>query len=212
MPDVRVLVVSSSPLARAGMEALLGGVSGVAPVASCGIGEAGELASQLLADVVLLDLGAGEGEDLEAIAQLAEGEAGPPIVALGGGPGSTVQALALGAAALLPAEVDRRTLAAALAACAQRLVVVPRGEIASLLPAEEPVPARAAGLAQTLTPRELEVLQAMARGLTNRQIALRLAISEHTVKFHAGAVLGKLDARSRAEAVARAIRRGWILV
>ena len=45
-----------------------------------------------------------------------------------------------------------------------------------------------------------------------RQIARRLEISEHTVKFHAGAVLGKLNARSRAEAVARAIGLGWILV
>ncbi|TMD83742.1 MAG: response regulator transcription factor, partial [Chloroflexi bacterium] len=52
----------------------------------------------------------------------------------------------------------------------------------------------------------------MARGLTNRQIARRLEISEHTVKFHAGAVLGKLNARSRAEAVARSIGLGWILV
>jgi DNA-binding NarL/FixJ family response regulator len=52
----------------------------------------------------------------------------------------------------------------------------------------------------------------MARCLTHRQIAKRLEISEHTVKFHAGAVLGKLNARSRAEAVARAIGLGWILV
>ena len=52
----------------------------------------------------------------------------------------------------------------------------------------------------------------MARGLTNRQIARRLEISEHTVKFHAAAILGKIGARSRAEAVARAIGLGWILV
>jgi DNA-binding NarL/FixJ family response regulator len=210
VPEVRVLAVSASPLARSGMEALLKEMPGIAPVASCGLAEAAALASQLLADVILLDLG--DTYDLEAIARLAEGEPPFPIVALGGRPGATVQALGLGASALLPGDVDRPTLAAALTACAQRLVVVARGEVASLLPAEEQLLVPASGLRETLTPRELEVLQAMARGLTNRQIALRLKISEHTVKFHAGAVLGKLEARSRAEAVARAIGLGWILV
>ena len=210
MSEVRVLIVSASPLARTGMETLLEGAPAVAPVASCGIAEAGSLAAQLLADVVLLDVGDGDG--LEAIAQLSELDPGIPVVALGGRPEATAQALALGAGALLPSDVDRRTLAAALAACAQRLAVIPRDEVASLLRVEEPLPARAAGQQEALTPRELEVLQAMARGLTNRQIALRLKISEHTVKFHAGAVLGKLDARSRAEAVARAVHLGWILV
>ena len=210
MSEVRVLMVSASPLARTGMEALLEGVFGVVPVASCGIAEAGPLAAQLLVDVVLLDVGDGDG--LEAIAQLSEAEPGLPVVALGGRPGATAQALGLGAGALLPSDVDRRTLAAALTACAQRLAVIPRDEVAALLRVEEPLPARTAGQQEALTPRELEVLQAMARGLTNRQIALRLKISEHTVKFHAGALLGKLDARSRAEAVARAVHLGWILV
>ena len=212
MPEVRVLVVSPSPLARAGMEALLRRMTGVLPVAAGGVAEAASLAAQLLPDVALVDVGPGDPDDLEAIAQLAEGQPGLPIVALGGAPGSTAHALALGAGALLPSEVDDATLQAALSACAQRLVVIPRSEVAALLPVEEPVTAGADGLRQPLTPRELEVLQAMARGLTNRQIGLRLRISEHTVKFHAGAVLGKLDARSRAEAVARAMRAGWIVV
>jgi DNA-binding NarL/FixJ family response regulator len=65
---------------------------------------------------------------------------------------------------------------------------------------------------ESLTSREQEVLQLMARGQTNRQIGLRLRISEHTVKFHVASVLSKLDARSRAEAVARAAALGWILL
>jgi DNA-binding NarL/FixJ family response regulator len=212
VPEVRVLVVSPSPLARAGMQSLLAGMEGIATVASCGVAEAAALAAQLVADVMLLDVGAGDPADLEAVAQLAEAEPSLPVVALGGRAGASVQALSLGAAAVLPSEVDRPTLAAALHACAQRLVVLEREDLVSLLRTEEPAPARAAGLQETLTPRELEVLQAMARGLTNRQIALRLEISEHTVKFHAAAVLGKLDARSRAEAVARGIGLGWIMV
>lgn len=212
MAEVRVLVVSPSPLARGGMEALLRRMTGVLPVAAGGVAEAVSLAAQLLPDVALVDVGPGDPDDLEAITRLAEGQPGLPIVALGGAPGTTAQALALGAGALLPSEVDDVTLQAALKACAQRLVVIPRAEVAALLPVEEPVAVGADGPQPALTPRELEVLQAMARGLTNRQIGLRLRISEHTVKFHAGAVLGKLDARSRAEAVARAMRAGWILV
>jgi DNA-binding NarL/FixJ family response regulator len=55
-------------------------------------------------------------------------------------------------------------------------------------------------------------LRLMAAGLTNRQIARRLSLSEHTVKFHATSLLGKLRSHSRAEAVARAISLGWLPV
>ncbi|HYM50392.1 MAG TPA: response regulator transcription factor [Candidatus Limnocylindrales bacterium] len=211
MPDLRVLVVSPSALARGGMEELLRRIPGVTAVASSGVEEAAALAAQLLADVALLDVGAGEPEDLEAIARLAIGPAGLPVVALGGSGQSTAHALALGAGALLPAEVDPPTLQAALQAASRQLVVIPRGELSAILPDDDPVD-DAAAVKETLTPRELEVLQGMARGLTNRQIAVRLKISEHTVKFHAASVLGKLDARSRTEAVTRGIRAGVILV
>jgi DNA-binding NarL/FixJ family response regulator len=210
--DVRVLIVSPSPLARGGMEALVRGLEGVMLIASTGVAEAASLAAQLLPDVALLDVDAGAPEDLEAIARLAQAQPGLPIVALGGRPGATSQALVFGASALLPSDVDPATLHAALQASVQRLVIIPRSEIAAILPAEEPAEARGDLPQESLTPRELEVLQGMARGLTNRQMALRLKISEHTVKFHAAAVLGKLAARSRAEAVARGISYGWILV
>jgi DNA-binding NarL/FixJ family response regulator len=64
--------------------------------------------------------------------------------------------------------------------------------------------------AQTLSPRETEVLNLLAAGLGNKEIAWRLRISEHTVKFHIGSIFNKLNASSRAEAVAIAIRRGLI--
>jgi len=67
-------------------------------------------------------------------------------------------------------------------------------------------------LVEPLTPRETEVLQLLAEGLTNRRIGERLAISEHTAKFHVNAILGKLDARSRGEAIAHAARLGLLLL
>ncbi len=74
------------------------------------------------------------------------------------------------------------------------------------------IPPRAApaGGGETLTPRELEVLQFMAAGESNKRIAWKLGISDHTAKFHVASILAKLSAGSRAEAVAIGIRRGFI--
>jgi DNA-binding NarL/FixJ family response regulator len=212
MAELRVLIVAANPLARSGLTVLVDGMTGMKIVGTTGVAEAASLAGQLLPDAVLLDAGEGEVEDLDAIARLATAQPGLPIVALASDHGAVAQALTFGAAALLPAAVDGETLAAALRASARGLVSIARMDIAMLLPQEERIEPALRAPAEALTPRELEVLQWMARGLTNRQIARRLEISEHTVKFHAGSVLGKLNARSRAEAVARAIGLGWILV
>jgi DNA-binding NarL/FixJ family response regulator len=63
---------------------------------------------------------------------------------------------------------------------------------------------------ESLTQREVQVLRAVAAGQTNKAIALKLGISEHTVKFHLGSAMSKLGAASRAEAVATAIQKGLI--
>lgn len=67
-------------------------------------------------------------------------------------------------------------------------------------------------LYEALTPRELEVLEALAEGMSNRAIAVRLAISEHTVKFHVSSIFGKLGAENRTDAVRRGVRRGLIML
>jgi|SoiMethySBSTD1v2_1073268.scaffolds.fasta_scaffold1020456_2 DNA-binding NarL/FixJ family response regulator len=65
-------------------------------------------------------------------------------------------------------------------------------------------------LIEPLTPRENEVLQLLADGLGNKEIAFRLGISEHTIKFHIRSILGKLGASTRTEAVSRGLRSGLI--
>ena len=70
----------------------------------------------------------------------------------------------------------------------------------------------AARISSHLTARETEVLRMIAEGLANKEIAWRLGISEHTVKFHVSALLGKLGAGSRAEAVGAGIRQGVIML
>jgi DNA-binding CsgD family transcriptional regulator len=73
-----------------------------------------------------------------------------------------------------------------------------------------PVDSAAETPASGLTPRELEVLQLLADGLANKEVAARLGFSTHTAKFHVESLLRKLDAVNRAEAVREGIRRGFI--
>jgi DNA-binding NarL/FixJ family response regulator len=98
---------------------------------------------------------------------------------------------------------------AALQAAAQGLAVLDPAFASEVLPARERM---GEAPIEELTPRELEVLQLLAEGLSNRAVARQLDISEHTVKFHVNAILGKLGAQSRTEAVVRATRLGMILL
>jgi DNA-binding NarL/FixJ family response regulator len=79
----------------------------------------------------------------------------------------------------------------------------------ALLP---PAPVDSAPKDQVLTSREQEVLKLLAEGLPNKGIADRLRISDHTVKFHVNAIMSKLGAQSRTDAVVRATRQGLLLL
>jgi two-component system, NarL family, nitrate/nitrite response regulator NarL len=108
-------------------------------------------------------------------------------------------------ASVLPPELTPLQLDAALRAVAAGLrVSLPGTATPGFGEAEPPRP--------LLTPRELEILRALGEGLSNKAVARRLGISAHTVKFHLEAVFTKLDATSRAEAVAKGLRRGLILL
>jgi DNA-binding NarL/FixJ family response regulator len=82
----------------------------------------------------------------------------------------------------------------------------------AVLPAPAPLSSPIRELPEPLTPREREVLQMISTGLGNKEIAGRLSISEHTVKFHVASILGKLGASSRTEAVSIGIRHGLVLL
>jgi DNA-binding NarL/FixJ family response regulator len=126
-----------------------------------------------------------------------------------------LQALGAGASAALDRSASRHEIMAAVKAAAAGLVVVPPALLATLLPeappADDVLKANGAGRAR-LTRRELEVLAAMADGASNKAIARRLGISFHTAKFHVAAILAKLDADSRTEAVAKAAQLGLVML
>jgi len=121
-----------------------------------------------------------------------------------------------GAHAVLPAAAPAAVIIAAVRAAAHGLAVLPDATLATLLAADldEPETAIKAGEGESpeLTARELEVLTAMADGASNKVIGRRLGISYHTVKFHVAAILAKLDAESRTEAVARAAHLGLVML
>jgi two-component system, NarL family, response regulator YdfI len=211
---IRVFIVAASPLARAGLENLLAArdfeVVG-------GNGTLETLADQLsdaAPDVILIDT---TGEPFESSLEsiLASGLASDvSVVILGDGmtPGTSAEALRAGIRAALPGDISPEQLAAALQAVASGLLVLHPSHANEGLPASSAPPRALDELAESLTRRELEVLQMVATGLSNKEIAARLTISEHTVKFHVASILGKLGAGSRTEAVSLGIRRGLVLL
>ena len=207
MDDLRVLVVADDPLARAGLATLLAGQPGCSVVGQVA-GDVDLVATRQVyrPDVLVWDLGWGDPtQSLERLAGLHD----VPVVALVSDEAHAADAWAAGARGLLRREADVESLVAALRSVAQGLVSFDPVLAAALIPPQDQAPTP---LAEELTPRELEVLRLLAQGLPNKAIAQRLEISEHTVKFHVNAILGKLGVQSRTEAVVHATRLGLILL
>jgi DNA-binding NarL/FixJ family response regulator len=131
-------------------------------------------------------------------------------------PEQGLEALRQGAAAILPRSAKPEAIVSAIAAVTSGLAVLPLTLAAQLVeqaaPAGAPEATPSTGAPLALTPRELEVLAAMANGASNKAIARALDISFHTAKFHVAAILAKLDADSRTEAVARAAQLGLVML
>ena len=205
---IRVALVGNDPLARSGLAALLAQEPGILIAAELTMGE--ELRGGLIRsrpDVALWDLGVDGKLGLERLRDLEPPF--PPTLALVADEGAAAELLASGARGVLSREMDRVRIVAALQAIAQHLIVIDENLAWATLrgrAGEEEAPG------ETLTPRETEVLQLLSRALSNKEIAQRLGITEHTAKFHVNSILGKLGAQSRTEAVVKAARRGLVLI
>jgi len=198
---IRLLIAAPSAVVRAGLEALAASNPAIELA-----GSFPDLSSleAVRPDVILAAL------PLEDLAPPADGLA-PPIVLLPGEspPAFTRDMLRLGVRALLSSNASAAEVLAAVEAAASGLAVLDPSMLDSLLPAAA---APMSADSPVLTPRELEVLRMMAEGAANKTIAWKLNISEHTAKFHVASILSKLNAGSRAEAVAIGIRKGLILI
>jgi len=211
MPSV--FVVSALPAVRAGLRALLGLADDLTVVGEADRldGSDGMVAAPM-PDVVVLDPPDLELTELAGVDRFA-GRAGLVVLGPALGDESLPMVLAGRAWGYVPRVAGADQLVAAVRAVANGLLAVDpilgehllaRGHAA--LP--EAPPDQANG--EDLTVREREVLQLVAEGLANKTIAGRLGISEHTVKFHVAALLAKLGAGSRTEAVHLGARRGLV--
>jgi len=196
---IRLAICARAPAVRAGLRVLL---------AHAGFEVVDELSPQELAreapigaDVLMIELSSGDG-DLRAALQRELREM-PAVVLVEGGGAAPPAA----GRAWLPADASEEAIAAAVAGVSAGLAILDPS-----LPAggDDAISGGSDGDAVSVTERELEVLALLAVGLSNKAIAHELGISEHTVKYHVGSLLSKLDAQSRTEAVTVAARRGLL--
>ena len=207
MERVTILVADDHPVVRQGLRTFLAtqeDLDVVGEAATCT--EAAERAAELRPDVVLLDLVMPGGDGIEAARKIRAASPASKVIVLTSYPddATVLPALEAGAAGYLLKDVEPQELADGVRR-------VHRGE--SLLhPAVAPRVIREAvgpGTASTreaLTPRELDVLRLLARGLPNKLIARELGIAERTVKTHVSSILAKLGVTDRTQAALYAVR------
>ena len=191
---IKVALLTDDPLLRAGVSSLLSQLGHIDVVDRDG------------AEVALWDAGV-DGE--KTLAKLGELREMPiPVVAIVGDPHHVAPAIAAGARGVVLRDQVGPGIHAALAAVRSGLTVIDT-ELAPALVPMPPVHPPTKGRGE-LTERERQVVQLLSEGLSNKLIADRLGISDHTAKFHVNGVMMKLAASTRTEAVVEAMRRGLI--
>lgn len=208
---MRVLIVAAYASVRAGLHALLARAADEVEIEVVGeANSSGEVEASWPSsrpDLLLLDAGADAVDDA-LLLELATAR-GAAVVWLGeGGDVTRLADSGVHAWACLSKDAGASELQAAIRAVEAGLVVLDRG----FLQQEAPTLAADSSDEVLLTPREREVLQLMAQGLPNKQIATKLNISGNTAKFHVASILGKMSASSRTEAVTQGARRGLVML
>ncbi len=204
---IRVLVVDDHQVVRQGLRAFLEAQDDIEVVGEAADGaECVAAADRLRPDVVLLDLRMPGTDGLAALRALREHEnpARVLVVTSFTEPAAVLPAVRAGAAGYVYKNVDPQALAAAVRAVHAGHVLL-HPEVAALLAAGEPDPGGV-----RLTARERQVLAAMARGQSNREIARSLSVAEKTVKTHVSSVLAKLGVHDRTQAALYAVRAGLV--
>ncbi len=214
---MRVLLIDDHALVRKGIEELLQS-RGVQVVAAVGSGEEGvQRARELPADLILLDVKMPGMNGIDTLKQLRASGVGAPVVMLtmSREDADLSAALRAGAQGYLLKDIEPEDLVPALEAALQGNNVVARelvGSLARLVrgdaAAPQPALPRTAAPFAELTPRELEILECIADGSSNKMIARDLQITDGTVKLHVKAILRKLGLRSRVEAAVSAVEHG----
>lgn len=204
MKNIRVLIADDHAIVRHGLCALLGTEHGIEVVGEAKDGnEAVARTKQLAPDVVIMDIVMPRKDGVEATVEIRAAVPAAKIVVLTsfGTSDKISRAIEAGATgALMKTAEDRELLSAIRTVANGGRVISPA--VRKLISTDPPAP--------ELTPRQLEILQAMARGLTNKDIAKMFGIRTDGVNEHVLAILAKLGAANRTEAVAIALRKQLI--
>ena len=202
---VRVVVAATSAVCRAGLESIVRSQPDFRLAASTAtIARIASHAAQSEADVVLADS--------DSIPDPSQPLAAAIVLLTDAAEARTIsRLLKAGVRAILPRESATDDIVAAIYAAYNGQVLL-SAEAAESLAAVygDSEPDSDDALLEEITPREIEVLRMLAEGLVNKDIASRMNISDHTVKFHISSILEKLGASTRTEAVTIGIRRGLI--
>jgi DNA-binding NarL/FixJ family response regulator len=213
-PRVRVLIVDDDALMRAGLRAVLSSDPSIEVAGEASDGSAAPGATRRLRpDVVLMDVRMPGVDGIRATREVLETSPEVRVVIL-----TTFEeddyifgALGAGASGFLLKRTRPEDLIAAvhtIAAGDSLLAPSVTRRVIERMAGHAPPPARAADRLEALTPRERDVLELVARGLSNGEIARELVIEESTVKTHVKRILGKLGARDRVQAVIAAFEGG----
>ena len=210
---IRVLIGARSEVVRAGLTSLLTADPRFQVVGTFSIDDLTRV-EDLQPEVVLLDLDSPSDESLLATIQSGGALVNSSLMILTEDPESlAVDVLGSGLRAILPRYATPEEIIAAIQAAATGLVALHPDIFDSMLSRIRPgQQSELDPSGQILTPREIEVLRMIAEGLGNKEIASKLSISDHTVKFHISSIFAKLGASNRAEAVTLGIRHGLIMV
>jgi two-component system nitrate/nitrite response regulator NarL len=214
MTDTRILILAEDPLARAGLAAMLQNEAGVEVMGQ--MNPANEDLDPFPHDAAVFDLGWEVDNDLAALIDAPAVELDLPLLLLlpDGDMSAEVSTHLnsmerVASYGLLTRNATPSRVVGALHAVMEGLLVLDPELTQTWSPLSTASPTLEQPV-EALTPRESEVLDLLAEGLPNKTIARRLTISEYTVKFHVNAILTKLNASSRTEAVVRATRLGLI--
>ena len=198
---IKVALLTDDPLLRAGLSSLLAqlGTNGRPAI---------EVVDRDAAEVALWDAGNDRERTLGRLGELRDLPV--PAVAIVQDPAHVAPAIAAGARGVVLRDQVGPGIHAALAAVRSGLTVMDTSLAENLVPAQQVRPTGNGKGRGELTEREKQVVQLLAEGLSNKLIADRLGISDHTAKFHVNGVMMKLGSSTRTEAVVEAMRRGLI--
>ena len=211
---IRVLVAAASTARRGDLELVVRNNSAFRLVGSVPVLSGLAMRARAMQpDVILVDLPIPDASFTSTAAALDQG--GIAVVALIDAVDAawTARVLRAGVRGLVSRESTPAEIRSAIQAASSGMVLLD-SDLARELVAHRGIDASESTLetVEELTPREIEVLRMMAEGLGNKEIAARLGISDHTVKFHISSILAKVGASGRTEAVTIGIRMGLVLL